>query len=112
MSDLTNNGIVEAVQWSERLLLGAVGTSVMIMAVAILGLFALSGRIDRSFAVRVLLGCFIIIGAPMIAAGMMTTAASGSGQVNAPNQEVEISPPPPRPPERFDPYGGASVPSS
>ncbi|MBB4150199.1 TrbC/VirB2 family protein [Sphingobium scionense] len=112
MSNSNDNGIVEAVQWGERLLLGSVGTSVMIMAVAILGLFALRGCMDRSFAVRVLLGCFIIIGAPMIAAGIMTTAASGSGQVNAPTQEVEVSPPPLRAPERFDPYGGASVPSS
>jgi hypothetical protein len=84
----------------------------MVMAVAILGLMALDGRLDRQLAIRILLGCFMIIGAPTIAAGIMMTASDDRGRIVTLNREEDVSPPPPRPPERFDPYGGASVPAT
>ncbi|MDE2561120.1 MAG: TrbC/VirB2 family protein [Sphingomonadales bacterium] len=60
-----------AAQWIEGTLLGSVATTVCIVAVAILGLMLLRGRIAVRDGLRVLLGCFLLLGAPAIAAGLL-----------------------------------------
>jgi hypothetical protein len=112
MTERLDGGIFGAVRWVEQLMLGTVATSAMVMAVSILGLMALDGRLDRKLAVRIILGCFVIVGAPTIVAGIMMTAGGDNGRIVTLNREEDVSPPPPRPPERFDPYGGASVPAT
>lgn len=102
--------LTNAAQWIVGTLLGTVATTICIIAIAVLGMMMFAGRIPVREGIRVLLGCFLLLGAPTIAAGLM-----GQGDV-APVGETGIaperSPPVPkvRPITPFDPYAGASVP--
>jgi type IV secretory pathway VirB2 component (pilin) len=114
-----SNAVVAAVRWVEDILLGQVATSVAVIGVATIGLMMLSGRIDVRRAAFVVLGCFILFGAPSIAAGLQALAGGGPG----PDSSAPVftappyvppplpPPPPPPPPANPDPYAGAAVPS-
>lgn len=100
---------VAAIDWINGLLLGSVGSTIAVIAVALFGFGMLTGRTDFRRGGRVLLGCFILFGASLIARGLMDLAALGGG-----GEIVVQEPPPPPPapsnPQRNDPYAGASVP--
>lgn len=106
--------LVDAAQWIQGTLLGTLATAVAVIAVAWIGFGMLTGRINLQRGVVVILGCFIVFGAPLIAAGLMRIGESGN------RGAVEVAPPlPPPPPPRptptstaipYDPYAGASVP--
>lgn len=59
--------LIEAAKWVEALLLGQVGTVVAILAVAWTGALMLQGRLALLTGLRVVMGCFILFGAPVIA---------------------------------------------
>jgi type IV secretory pathway VirB2 component (pilin) len=114
-----SNPVAAAVQWLEGTLLGNVATSVAVVCVAWIGLMMLSGRMDLRRAAGVILGSFILFGAPGIAAGLMALAGSGAGAgETAPSFAAPpyIPPPPPPPPpppaprRDQDPFAGATVP--
>jgi type IV secretory pathway VirB2 component (pilin) len=65
---ITNNSvIVAATQWIEVTLLGSVATGVAVIAVAFVGFGMLTGRVGWRRGLQVVLGVFILFGAPMIA---------------------------------------------
>lgn len=108
---MPSNGLVPAVQWIEQLLLGTMATIVAIMAVAVLGMLMLGGRLPWRRAGRAVLGIFLIFGAPLIAAGLMGAMPSDrSGGRMAVAPQPDIAPPLPRPPEPYNPYAGAALP--
>ncbi|MBX7494876.1 TrbC/VirB2 family protein [Qipengyuania sp. 6B39] len=104
--------MTEAAIWIANLLTGTAASIVATLAVAVIGLLLLSGRVDVSRTMRVVLGCFVIFGAGVIAAGL-TDLASGASDRSA---QVATLPPPPAyvPPDTdaggYDPYAGAAVP--
>lgn len=65
-----SNVIGEAVDWLRGTLLGNVATGLAILAVAILGILAMSGRIEWGRAGLVILGIFILFGAVSIVSGI------------------------------------------
>ena len=69
--------VLAALQWIEGTLMGTVATTVAVIAVAIVGLLMLTGRIDWRRAIVVVIGAFIVFGATAIVAGMRTFAAMG-----------------------------------
>lgn len=100
-----------ATSWIENLLLGTVGTTIAIVAVASIGFMMLSGRLRLRQGVTVVVGCFILFGSPAIVAGIQLSRsgstddmAVGSPQaiVPSPLQNVTVS---------YDPHAGASVPT-
>ena len=104
--------IPAAVDWAVGTLLGTVATGVAVLAVAFLGIGMLFGHLDWRTGARVVLGIFILFGAPMIAHELMTLArngeADGSGQVASggiPQQPVV-----PKNAPVADPYAGAGLP--
>lgn len=110
---LSASPLLDAVGWIEDALLGTVATAVAVIAVGTIGATTLTGRIRLRDAATVILGCFILFGAPAIAAGIRsalfigndaTLASSSSSAVPLP----AISPLPPA--ASYDPYAGASVP--
>ncbi|MEY2943436.1 MAG: hypothetical protein RLY97_1450 [Pseudomonadota bacterium] len=100
-----------AVSWVEQLLLGQLGTIIAIVAVAFVGMSMLSGRMALRDGVRVVLGCFILFGAPLIAHGFIDMVR-GSGEITLPPNLPPAPPPKPAPTKapQFDPYAGASLP--
>lgn len=110
-----------AVTWVERTVLGSVATSVAVIAVAVVGLMMLRGRLEVRRGVTVILGCFVLFGAPVLATGIR-----GLASAVLPAPPVVRVPPPPEPmplarapalmppapppsPPNYDPYAGASV---
>jgi type IV secretion system protein VirB2 len=69
--------IVGAVRWVEGTLLGTVATVVAVIAVAIVGLLMLTGRMNWRHGAIVILGCFVLFGATTIVAGIQATASAG-----------------------------------
>ena len=113
------SSLVAAATWVQELLLGPAATMVAVIAVASIGYLMLAGRIDVQRGITVVLGCFILFGAPVIALGLQQI----SGGVGDPSATAEIpkvateTPAPPLPSAApsagpattYDPYAGASA---
>jgi type IV secretory pathway VirB2 component (pilin) len=103
-----------AAQWVDRMLVGPLGTSVAVIGVAWFGFALMAGRLSLRRGGLLVLGCFVLFGAPGIAraliglaqAGGTTTAPISPQQITVPPPPVAVAPPP------FDPYAGASVPNA
>jgi type IV secretory pathway VirB2 component (pilin) len=101
--------LAAAADWTTGTLLGSVATGLSIIAVAIVGMMMLRGRLQAREGVRVVIGSFILFGASSIAGGFHSLEErdllGGSGI------SVPSALPPPRDlsPSEFDPYGGASI---
>ena len=110
----SGDALSAAAYWLQALLLGSVASIVAIVAIAVVGLMMLSGRIDIRRGVIVVLGCFLLFGAPTISAGLRDGLAGDAAQSTLyfPDH-IAISPPPlPKPmatPAPYDPYAGASL---
>ena len=99
-----------AADWVTGTLLGSVAISLCVLAIAFVGLMLMSGRLAIRDGARVVIGCFVLLGAPLVAAGLRGVADEASQAV--PGGPVTIEPPPapaPLPPSAYDPYAGASL---
>lgn len=68
-SDPQGSGpIVNAMVWMQGILLGPIATSLAVMAVAAVGFMMLTGRMNWRFGATVIIGVFIIFGAPRLVA--------------------------------------------
>jgi hypothetical protein len=90
-------------------------TSMAIIAVACFGLMLLSGRLSKRRGTQLILGCFIVFGAPSIAAGMMNAlgipdTTEQKAQLAASVPLLPVSTPPPVAAANSDPYAGAALP--
>lgn len=98
-------------QWLESVLLGQVAVSLCMIAVAVVGFVMLSGRLPVRRGIWTVLGCFVLIGAPVIAGAFLNSeesnvAARFAGPATEwPNFEARRELPPPQ----NDPYAGASL---
>lgn len=111
-TDLGGSAIHGAVLWIQSALLGSLATTVAVIAVAFVGFAMLAGRIDLRRGATIVIGCFILFGAPTIAAGLMRANEFSGGPAEVP--VVLAAPPPPPtvvpPSTPYDPYAGAAVP--
>lgn len=103
------SSIVFAIEWIEGVLLGPLATTFATLAIAWLGFAMLTGRTDWRRGLSVLLGCFILFGAPVIARGLAGLARGGVAAPSIGSEAVTI-PPQPKTPPPVDPYAGAAVP--
>lgn len=103
--------IAESLAWVQGAALGTVATTIAVIAVAIVGLLMLSGRLDLRRAVTVVAGCFLLFGAGRIAAGLTGLAGAAPLPMAVPDITPLPQGPPSPPPVVYDPYAGASVPT-
>lgn len=66
--------IVNALGWIQGTLLGNVATTAAVIAVAVVGLMMLTGRMNWRFGATVIIGCFILFGATAIVSGIRIAA--------------------------------------
>ncbi|AMG72879.1 TrbC/VirB2 family protein [Sphingopyxis granuli] len=103
--------IAESLSWIQDATLGAVATTIAVIAVAAIGFLMLSGRLDLRRAVTVAVGCFLLFGAGRIAVGLTGLAGAAPPPMAVPDTtslpQGQLSPPP----TVYDPYAGASVPT-
>lgn len=63
-----NSAIADAAAWISGTLLGSLAIGLCVIAVAAIGLIMLSGHLPVRRGMHVVLGCFVLLGAPTIAA--------------------------------------------
>ncbi|MEM7701819.1 MAG: TrbC/VirB2 family protein [Pseudomonadota bacterium] len=61
-----DNPLVDALGWMQQILLGPVATSLAVMAIAGVGFMMLTGRMNWRYGGTVIVGVFIIFGAPRL----------------------------------------------
>ncbi len=99
-----------AIGWINGLLLGSLAVGLCVLAVALVGLMMFEGRLPVRHGARVILGCFILLGAPVIASGFAGFWQEESvSPLPAPAPDERLSPREPLPPSEYDPYAGASL---
>lgn len=69
--------IVNALSWMQGTLLGNVATTAAVIAVAVVGLMMLTGRMNWRFGATVIVGCFVLFGATAIVSGIRIAAVGG-----------------------------------
>ncbi len=62
--------ITSALQWMQSILLGPIATSLAVMAIAGVGFMMLTGRMNWRYGGTVIVGVFIIFGAPRLVASI------------------------------------------
>ena len=104
--------LVATVDWVQSLLIGEVGTGLAMLAVAGIGFAMLQGRVDFGRGVRVVIGCFILFGAPAVARGFLdlTRWTAGTPPAPATTPVFAPSPVPNTPTPASDPLAGAALP--
>ena len=60
------NPLVDALVWMQSILLGPIATSLAVMAIAGVGFMMLTGRMNWRYGGTVIVGVFIIFGAPRL----------------------------------------------
>jgi type IV secretory pathway VirB2 component (pilin) len=102
-----------AINWVEQLLMGNLGIAIAVLAIAVVGFAMLQGYLPVRSGARVLIGCFILFGAPLIAQGFVR-ALRGEQTVaprqTAPMPNISTLQREPTKANPFDPYAGATVP--
>ena len=69
--------ILTALHWIEGTLLGNLATTAAVIAIAVVGLMMLTGRMDWRRGFVVIIGAFIVFGATAIVAGMRSMVTGG-----------------------------------
>jgi type IV secretion system protein VirB2 len=108
------NGVspmVESSRWIEGVMLSEIALGLCVIAVALLGALLLTGRLPLREGARVVVGCFVLLGAPVIAAGFVAeqSAEVAPSDLPPPIAAPAESPRPNLPPANFDPYAGTSL---
>lgn len=110
-----SSAIVAAARWWQGALLGGVATTIAVLAVAAVGFLMLTGRLHIRRGATVLLGCFLLFGAPTIASGLHGSSGDGVEARSVVSPPLILPPPAIVPPSLpapvpYDPYAGAAVP--
>lgn len=107
----SDSALLGPIDWVANLLLGSAAIGLCVIAVAVVGLMLLSGRLPIRHGLRTLLGCFILLGAPVIAVGLVGSWQGISERPTTPVSTVDYAQPREEPPsaEGYDPYAGASL---
>ncbi|MEP0189671.1 MAG: TrbC/VirB2 family protein [Erythrobacter sp.] len=66
----SNDPVTAALTWMQSILLGPIATSLAIIAVAGVGFLMLTGRMNWRYGGTVVIGIFIIFGAPRLVASI------------------------------------------
>lgn len=74
LAPTTSGPIERALAWIEGALFGQIAVILCVLAVAFVGALMLTGRLPVRRGMMVVIGCFILLGAPIIAAGVLNAA--------------------------------------
>ncbi len=70
----SSNPVLGAANWIKDLLMGPLATTVAVIAVAMVGFMMLTGRMNWKHGAIVIVGLFILFGAPHIVASIQAAA--------------------------------------
>jgi len=72
----SDSSFVAAAKWLQAAMFGTIATSIAIVAVAALGVLLLQGQLPVRRSATVILGCFLLFGSSLLAAGLQSGAAA------------------------------------
>lgn len=102
--------MVESAGWMEGMMLHEIALGVCVIAVAFIGALMLTGRLPLREGGRVVVGCFVLLGAPVIASGFLVV---DSLTPPGPPPSISVGPRatgrPELPKANYNPYAQASV---
>ena len=100
-----------AIGWVNAVLIGELAVGLCVMAVAIIGLLMLTGRLPVRKGARVILGCFVLLGAPAIAGELMQVWPVAEPAARPVPMVVEgnLQPREELPPATYNPYTSATM---
>ncbi|MDP2129910.1 MAG: TrbC/VirB2 family protein [Methylophilaceae bacterium] len=102
--------MAESARWIEGVMLGEIALGVCVIAAAFIGALMLTGRLPLREGVRIVVGCFVLLGAPLITAGFVQGRGGVIEAAGLPPFAVQIENSRSNlPPADFDPYAGASL---
>ncbi len=101
--------IALSLEWINGVLFGPIAVGLCVLAVAFVGFQMLTGRWPLRLGIRVVLGCFVLLGAPVIATGLMGTFEDRPVAVVVAPEAPAAMPREDLPPADYDPYAGASL---
>ena len=102
--------VESGVSWLVALLTGNLALGLSVLSVAVIGLLMLGGRLPVRDGLRVVLGCFVLLSAPVIAAAFVTAGQEIGQAPSSPGPPPQpANPREDLPPSAFDPYAGASL---
>lgn len=103
-----NGGAVQsALQWVIGVLYGPLGTTIAVLAIALLGALMLAGRLPMRRGVRMVLALFLFFGGANLAGLFVDQAPSPSAEIVSADEGLQ--PAEPNKTNVFDPYAGAST---
>jgi type IV secretory pathway VirB2 component (pilin) len=102
-------GLARAVNWLESSALGPVALCVGVIAVAGIGFSLLSGRLPLRRGSAVLVGCFVVFAARVLAAGLTGISSDQPEVTMHVTANPNAMPLPSNTPRAYDPYAGASL---
>jgi len=103
------NPLEESARWINETVLGEISLGLCVIAVALIGALMLIGRLPLREGAQIVVGCFVLLGAPVVAAGFMQVGSEVSGSPVAPVSPQSEHTRPALPPASYDPYAGASL---
>jgi type IV secretory pathway VirB2 component (pilin) len=103
------SALAASVDWINGVLLGGLATGLCVLAVSLVGVLMLLGQMPIRHGLRVILGCFVLLGAPVIAAGLAGAWQSASPAAPEPMVFIPEDSREALPPADYDPYAGASL---
>jgi type IV secretory pathway VirB2 component (pilin) len=109
----TDQPLAAAVHWIEALLIGSTAEIAAVLAVALLGAGLMQGRWSWRQGGAIIVGCFVIFAAPLIAQGLLAGIGDNADTMNdrgSPGDQVPTYRPSQPYPSVYDPYDGAAVP--
>jgi len=96
--------------WINQTMFGSLAVSLCVIAIALIGFMLMSGRLIVRDAIRVLLGCFILLAAPNIASDLQALMRNAAQSVPPQTPAiVDIPAPSTLPQSNYAPYAGASL---
>lgn len=99
-----------ATGWVTGTLFGDVAVGLCVLAVAFVGFLLMTGRVAIREGLRVAIGCFVLLGAPLIASGLRGAADEVATIGDSQPLTIVATPlPASHPPANYDPYAGASL---
>lgn len=98
-----------SVGWMTDLLLGSIAVALCVLAVAVVGLMMFSGRLPIRRGLQVVLGSFVLLGAPLIAGGFTGWWEENREPAPPPVTVSTDAARPDLPQAQYDPYAGASL---
>lgn len=112
ISAASSSALVSAVGWVSEALLGSSAASVAGLAIAGLGGLMLAGHVPARRGVAVVIGCFVLFSADVIADALVKAVESdGPLEIATVEPPLPVYSPPVVAPVPYDPYAGASVPN-